>query len=73
MPLGVLLAGCGRRSSRGAYLPPDPALRRGEWYRGGCVPPSAARFANYVSWTGRARGISFSSVGGNAGFAPVPL
>ena len=40
MPLGVLLAGCRHGARRrGAELPPDPALRRGEWYRGGCLPP----------------------------------
>jgi len=35
--------------------------------------PEAARFANYVSGTGRARGMSFFSVGGNAGFALGPV
>ena len=34
--------------------------------------PEAARFANYVSGSGRARGMSFFSVGGNAGFALGP-
>src|SRR4029453_16619994 len=34
--------------------------------------PQAARFANYVSGAGRARGMSFFSVGGNAGFALGP-
>jgi MFS transporter, FSR family, fosmidomycin resistance protein len=35
--------------------------------------PEGARFANYVSGTGRARGMSFFSVGGNAGFALGPI
>jgi len=34
--------------------------------------PEAARFANYVSGSGRARGMSFFSVGGNVGFALGP-
>jgi FSR family fosmidomycin resistance protein-like MFS transporter len=34
--------------------------------------PEAARFANYVSGARRARGMSFFSVGGNAGFALGP-
>ena len=34
--------------------------------------PEAARFANYVSGSRRARGMSFFSVGGNAGFALGP-
>ena len=35
--------------------------------------PEGARFANYVSGSGRARGMSFFSVGGNAGFALGPV
>jgi len=35
--------------------------------------PESARFANYVSGTGRARGMSYFSVGGNAGFAVGPI
>jgi FSR family fosmidomycin resistance protein-like MFS transporter len=35
--------------------------------------PEAARFANYVSGARRARGMSFFSVGGNAGFALGPI
>jgi FSR family fosmidomycin resistance protein-like MFS transporter len=35
--------------------------------------PESARFANYVSGTGRARGMSLFSVGGNAGFALGPV
>lgn len=35
--------------------------------------PESARFANYVSGKGRARGMSFFSVGGNAGFALGPV
>jgi FSR family fosmidomycin resistance protein-like MFS transporter len=35
--------------------------------------PEAARFANYVSGARRVRGMSFFSVGGNAGFALGPV
>ncbi len=35
--------------------------------------PEAARFANYVSGSRRAQGMSFFSVGGNAGFALGPV
>jgi MFS transporter, FSR family, fosmidomycin resistance protein len=35
--------------------------------------PESARFANYVSGARRARGMSFFSVGGNAGFALGPV
>ena len=35
--------------------------------------PESARFANYVSGSRRARGMSFFSVGGNAGFALGPV
>jgi FSR family fosmidomycin resistance protein-like MFS transporter len=73
MPLGVLLAGCGMALAGIAQSYPLILL---------CVVasgigvaafhPEAARFANYVSGTGRARGMSFFSVGGNAGFALGP-
>src|SRR5215218_821252 len=35
--------------------------------------PESARFANYISGSRRARGMSFFSVGGNAGFALGPV
>jgi len=73
MPLGVLLAGCGM-----ALVGVAPSYRLILL----CVVlsgigvaafhPEAARFANYVSGSGRARGMSFFSVGGNAGFALGP-
>jgi FSR family fosmidomycin resistance protein-like MFS transporter len=73
MPLGVLLAGCGMALVGVAPSYPLTLL---------CVVvsglgvaafhPEAARFANYVSGSGRARGMSFFSVGGNAGFALGP-
>ena len=73
MPLGVLLAGCGMALGGVALSYPLILL---------CVVlsgigvaafhPEAARFANYVSGSGRARGMSFFSVGGNAGFALGP-
>src|ERR671915_859033 len=73
MPLGVLLAGVGMALVGVAANYPLILL---------CVVlsgigvaafhPEAARFANYVSGSGRARGMSFFSVGGNAGFALGP-
>ncbi|MFA4927016.1 MAG: MFS transporter [Patulibacter sp.] len=39
----------------------------------GAYHPEAARYANYVSGTRRASGMSFFSVGGNAGFALGPV
>ena len=71
MPLGVLLAGCGMAIVGLATSYTLILL---------CVVlsgvgvaafhPEAARFANYVSGSGRARGMSFFSVGGNAGREP---
>jgi MFS transporter, FSR family, fosmidomycin resistance protein len=73
MPLGVLLAGVGMALVGVAANYPLILL---------CVVlsgigvaafhPEAARFANYVSGARRARGMSFFSVGGNAGFALGP-
>ena len=74
MPLGVLVAGVGM-----ALVGVAPG------YAGiflcivlsgigvAAFHPEAARFANYVSGSGRARGMSFFSVGGNAGFALGPV
>lgn len=73
MPLGVLLAGVGM--SLAGVAPSYLLIFL-------CVivssigvaafHPEAARYANYVSGSRRARGMSFFSVGGNAGFALGP-
>ena len=73
MPLGVLLAGCGMAlvgvaTSYALILLCVVASGIGV----AAFHPEAARFANYVSGSGRARGMSFFSVGGNAGFALGP-
>jgi FSR family fosmidomycin resistance protein-like MFS transporter len=74
MPLGVVVGGLGVALS---------GLAPSYWAIFLCIVvsglgvaafhPEAARFANYVSGTGRARGMSFFSVGGNAGFALGPV
>ena len=73
MPLGVLLAGCGMALV--GVAPTYPLILLCVVLSGigvAAFHPEAARFANYVSGTGRARGMSFFSVGGNAGFALGP-
>jgi FSR family fosmidomycin resistance protein-like MFS transporter len=73
MPLGVLLAGCGMALV--GVAPSYPLILLCVVTSGigvAAFHPEAARFANYVSGTGRARGMSFFSVGGNAGFALGP-
>jgi FSR family fosmidomycin resistance protein-like MFS transporter len=73
MPLGVLLAGCGM-----ALVGAAPSYLMillcvvASGIGVAAFHPEAARFANYVSGSGRARGMSFFSVGGNAGFALGP-
>ena len=74
MPLGVLLAGVGMALA--GVAPSYPLIFASVVVSGVGVAafhPEAARFANYVSGTRRARGMSFFSVGGNAGFALGPL
>ena len=74
MPLGVLLAGCGMALV--GVAPSYPLILLCVVASGigvAAFHPEAARFANYVSGTGRARGMSFFSVGGNAGFALGPV
>jgi FSR family fosmidomycin resistance protein-like MFS transporter len=74
MPLGVLLAGIGMALV--GVAPNYPLIFASVVVSGVGVAafhPEAARFANYVSGTRRARGMSFFSVGGNAGFALGPL
>lgn len=74
MPLGVLLAGVGMALV--GVAPSYPLIFAAVVVSGVGVAafhPEAARFANYVSGARRARGMSFFSVGGNAGFALGPL
>ncbi|HEX2740552.1 MAG TPA: MFS transporter, partial [Rubrobacter sp.] len=73
MPLGVLLAGSGMALV--GVAPSYPLILLCVVASGigvAAFHPEAARFANYVSGSGRARGMSFFSVGGNAGFALGP-
>jgi len=74
MPLGVLLAGFGMAL---VGVAPSYSLILLCVVLSGigvaAFHPEAARFANYVSGSGRARGMSFFSVGGNAGFALGPV
>jgi FSR family fosmidomycin resistance protein-like MFS transporter len=74
MPLGVLLGGVGMALV--GVAPSYPLIFASVVVSGVGVAafhPEAARFANYVSGSRRARGMSFFSVGGNAGFALGPL
>src|ERR687898_425685 len=74
MPLGVLFAGVGM--SLVGVAPTYPLILLCVVLSGigvAAFHPEAARFANYVSGSGRARGMSFFSVGGNAGFALGPV
>jgi MFS transporter, FSR family, fosmidomycin resistance protein len=69
----VLLAGCGMALV--GVAPSYPLILLSVVASGlgvAAFHPEAARFANYVSGSGRARGMSFFSVGGNAGFALGP-
>src|SRR5215218_3828345 len=73
MPLGVLLAGVGMALV--GVAPSYPLILLCVILSGigvAAFHPEAARFANYVSGSRRARGMSFFSVGGNAGFALGP-
>lgn len=74
MPLGVLLAGFGIALT--GVAPSYPLILLCVVLSGigvAAFHPEAARFANYVSGSRRARGMSFFSVGGNAGFALGPV
>jgi len=74
MPLGVLLAGVGMALV--GVAPSYPLILLCVILSGigvAAFHPEAARFANYVSGSRRARGMSFFSVGGNAGFALGPV
>ncbi len=74
MPLGVLLAGIGM-----ALVGVAPGYLQiflcivVSGIGVAAFHPESARFANYVSGSRRARGMSFFSVGGNAGFALGPV
>jgi len=73
MPLGVLSAGIGMALV--GVSPSYPLILLCVVLSGigvAAFHPEAARFANYVSGARRARGMSFFSVGGNAGFALGP-
>jgi len=74
MPFGVLLAGVGMALA--GVAPSYPLIFASVVVSGigvAAFHPEAARFANYVSGARRARGMSFFSVGGNAGFALGPI
>lgn len=74
MPLGLLLAGAG--IALVGVAPSYPLILLCVVASGvgiAAFHPEAARFANYVSGSRRATGMSFFSVGGNAGFALGPV
>ncbi len=74
MPLGVLLAGVGMALV--GVVPGYLEIFLCIVLSGigvAAFHPESARFANYVSGARRARGMSFFSVGGNAGFALGPV
>jgi FSR family fosmidomycin resistance protein-like MFS transporter len=74
MPLGVLLAGVGMALV--GVVPGYLQIFLCIVVSGigvAAFHPESARFANYVSGSRRARGMSFFSVGGNAGFALGPV
>jgi FSR family fosmidomycin resistance protein-like MFS transporter len=74
MPLGVLLAGVGMALV--GVVPGYLQIFLCIVLSGigvAAFHPESARFANYVSGSQRARGMSFFSVGGNAGFALGPV
>lgn len=74
MPLGVLVGGVGMALV--GVVPGFALVFLSVVFSGigvAAFHPEAARFANYVSGSRRARGMSFFSVGGNAGFALGPV
>jgi FSR family fosmidomycin resistance protein-like MFS transporter len=74
MPLGVMFGGLG--ISLVGVAPNYPLILLCTVLSGlgvAAFHPESARFANYVSGSKRARGMSFFSVGGNAGFALGPV
>src|ERR687886_849464 len=74
MPLGVMLGGLG--IALVGVAPSYPLIFLCIVLSGlgvAAFPPESARFANSVSGSRRARGMSLFSVGGNAGFALGPV
>ena len=74
MPLGLMLGGLGIALL--GVAPGYPLIFACVVLSGlgvAAFHPESARFANYVSGSRRARGMSFFSVGGNAGFALGPV
>ena len=74
MPLGVIFGGAG--VALAGVAPTFPWIFLCVVLSGlgvAAFHPESARFANYVSGSRRARGMSFFSVGGNAGFALGPV
>src|SRR5918997_1793908 len=74
MPLGVVLGGLG--IALAGVAPSYPLIFLCIVLSGlgvAAFHPESARFANYVSGSRRARGMSFFSIGGNAGFALGPV
>jgi FSR family fosmidomycin resistance protein-like MFS transporter len=74
MPVGIVVGGAGVGAA--GLCESFPALAAALAVSGLGVAgfhPEGARFANYVSGAARARGMSYFSVGGNAGFALGPL
>lgn len=74
MPLGLLMAGAG--IALVGIVPGYPLILLCVVVSGlgvAAFHPEAARFANYVSGSRRATGMSLFSVGGNAGFALGPV
>jgi len=74
MPLGVTLGGLG--IALVGVAPSYPLILLCVVLSGlgvAAFHPESARFANYISGSRRARGMSFFSVGGNAGFALGPV
>jgi FSR family fosmidomycin resistance protein-like MFS transporter len=74
MPLGVLLAAIGVAGMGVTTTFPMTALAVGIGGVGiAAFHPEGARYANYASGNRRGTGMSFFSVGGNAGFAMAPV
>ena len=74
MPVGVFLAAIGVAGSGITTTFPMTALAVGIGGLGiAAFHPEGARYANYSSGNRRGTGMSFFSVGGNAGFAMAPV
>ena len=75
MPIGVFLAAIGvAGAGRHDDVPDDRAGGRASAASAiAAFHPEGARYANYASGNRRGTGMSFFSVGGNAGFAMAPV